>query len=63
MPMPMTGSWAATRGRWRCPSPISPDSRSTAGSSTSDAAPALGFAADAVVVSVEMVRVGIGDVP
>src|SRR3954454_7754140 len=25
----MTGSWAATRGRWRCPSPISPDSRST----------------------------------
>ena len=34
MPMPMTGSWAATRGRWRCPSPISPDPRSTAGSST-----------------------------
>src|SRR3954468_4700106 len=40
MPLPMTGSWAATRGRSRCPSPISPDSRPTAGSSTSDAAPA-----------------------
>src|SRR6201987_3397731 len=24
MPMPMTGSSAATRGRWRCPSPFSP---------------------------------------
>ena len=24
MPMPMTGSWAATRSRWRCPSPILP---------------------------------------
>src|SRR5437879_13907686 len=41
MPMPMTGSWAATRCRWRCPSPISPDLRPTAGSSTSDAAQAL----------------------